>query len=231
MYEDRPEKDTPDWIQADLRAYGGESPDGQPIWRLVLADNCRIRCFGTMNHVSQKTDQMEEFAKPTDIVPDRIEEGEFWVPRYKNTHGWILQRWYPASAWGSKEQWEREKARDGRTRLLAAYPQRGDYMMMPGCRWNTIVEAGDIKAAIRCYNAQQRRNPVNWANHERAMLAFEEQQRQQEIEEYAAEIAAQHREALAGTLRTVSESAQAFRNVVAKHTAGGVNLGASEKWG
>lgn len=230
MYEDRPEKDTPEWIQAELREYGGLSPDGQPIWRLVLAQNCRIRCFGTLNHVSQDTAKMDEFARATDLVPDRIEEGAFWVPRYK-VQGWILQKWFPPSAWGLKEKWESEKARDGRTRLLAAYPQRGDYMMMPCGPWRSIAEAGDLKAAIRCYNVQQRRNPVSWANYEAGRLAMEESERQREVDAYAEEMAAQHREALAGALRTVSESAQQFRNVVAKHTAGSVNLGASEKWG
>lgn len=232
MYEDRPEKDTPDWLQEELREYGGLSPDGQPIWRFVLARNCRIRCFGTMNHMPDgfSAEDMPEDARATDVNPSRIEEGEFWVPRYK-VNGWILQRWFPASVWGSKEKWDQEKARDGRTRLLAAFPQRGDYMMMPCGPWDTIAAAGDLKAAIRCYNVQQRRNPANWQNHERAMLAFEVQESQKQIDDYAEEIAAQHREALAGTLRSVSESAQKFRNAVSKHTAGGVNLGASEKWG
>lgn len=230
MYEDRPEKDTPEWIQAELREYGGLSPDGQPIWRLVLARNCRIHCFGTMNHLSQDIEALPDDAKPTDVVPDRIEEGEFWVPRY-DLAGWILQRWYPAFVWGSREKWEGEKSRDGRTRLMASYPQHGDYMMMPCGPWKSIAEAGDLKAAIRCYNVQQRRNPANWDNHMKGMLAFEEQARQKKVDDYAEEIAAQHRLVLAGTLRTVSKSAQEFRNVVAKHTAGGVNLGASDKWG
>lgn len=230
MYEDRPEKDTPEWIREELREYGGLSPDGQPIWRLVLARNCRIHCFGTMNHISQNIDELPDDARPTDLVPDRIEQGEFWVPRY-DVEGWILQRWYPSFVWGSREKWEGERSSDGRTRLMASYPQRGDYMMMPCGPWKTIAEAGDLKAAIRCYNVQQRRNPANWDNHMRAMLAFEEQARQKKVDDYAAEIAAQHALVLAGTLRTVSQSAQEFRNVVSKHTAGGVNLGASEKWG
>lgn len=230
MYEDRPERDTPDWIQAELREYGGLSPDGQPIWRLVLAQNCRIHCFGTMNHVSQDTRNWADDARPTDLVPDRIEEGDFWIPRYR-IKGWILQRWFPASMWGSREKWEGEKSRDGRTRLLAGFPQRGDYMMMPCGPWRSIAEAGDLKAAIRCYNIQQRRNPVNWQNHLQAMTAFEEQERQQLADEYAAEMAAAHREGFAGVLRASTESAQALRNVVSKHLAGGVNLGASEKWG
>ena len=230
MYEDRPEKDTPDFILAELHEYGGSSPDGQPIWRLVRAENCRIRCFGTMNHVSQDTKNWPETNKPTDLVPDRIEEGEFWVPRYR-VKGWILQRWFPASMWGTKDRWESEKAKDGRRRLLAAWPQRGDYMMMPCGPWKSWQDAGDLRAAIRTYNIQQRRNPVNWQNHLMAMTAFEEQERQEAADLYAEEIAAMHREGFASTLRTVSESAQQFRNVLARHTAGGVNLGASEKWG
>lgn len=234
MYEDRPEKDTPEWLQVDLREYGGLSPDGQPIWRFVLARNCRIRCFGTMNHGTEykvpDTPNRDEWLDHLQAKTGRLEEGEFWVPRYK-VDGWILQRWFPACVWGSKEKWEQEKARDGRTRLLAAFPQRGDYMMMPCGPWKTIAEAGDLKGAIRCYNLQQRRNPVNWANHERAMLAFEQQENQKQIDDYAEEIAAQHREGIAGTLRSVSESAQRFRNALARETAGGVNLGASEKWG
>jgi hypothetical protein len=234
MYEDRPEKDTPEWLQTELREYGGLSPDGQAIWRFVLARNCRIRCFGTLNHGTDakvaENPNRDAWLEELNAVVGRVEEGSFWVPRYK-MEGWILQRWFPASAWGTKEQWEREKAGDGRTRLLAAFPQRGDYMMVPCGPWKTIAEAGDLKGAIRCWNKQQRMNPVNWQNHERAMLAFEVQENQRQVDDYAEEIAAQHREALAGTLRTVSESAQRFRSVVAKHTAGGVHLGASEKWG
>src|SRR5271157_2029615 len=192
MFEDRPEKDTPQWILDELRDYGGLSPDGQPIWRLVLAQNCRIHCFGTLNHISVDIEAMDDNARPTDVNPDRTEEGDFWIPQY-HVEGWILQRWFPASAWGRRENWEGEKAKDGRTRLLAAYPARGDYMMMPCGPWKTIAEVGDLKAAIRCYNVQQRRNPVNWQNYMTAQLAFEEQRKQQRADAYAEEISAQHR--------------------------------------
>lgn len=230
MYEDRPEKDTPEWIQVELREYGGLSPEGQPIWRMVHTRNCRIHCFGTLNHIERDIESLPDNARPTDVAPQRIEAGEFWIPRY-SVEGWILQRWFPPSVWGTREKWEGEKAKDDRTPLLAAYPRRGDYMMMPCGPWPSILAAGDLKAAIRCYNEQQRRNPVNWENHMQAMLAFEQQARQKKVDDYADEMAARHRLVLAGTLRTVSETAQKFRNVVSKHTAGGVNLGASEKWG
>ena len=80
MYEDRPEKDTPDWIQADLREYGGVAQtarlSGAWCWLKIAA----IRCFGTMNHIAQDTSNWAPDKKATDLVPDRIEEGEFWIP-------------------------------------------------------------------------------------------------------------------------------------------------------
>lgn len=233
MYEDRPEKDTPRWLIDELREYGGTNPHGDAIWRMVLAENCRIHCFGWLNHMPEglKIHELPENAKPTDVEPTRIEDGDFWLPRYPNVKGWILQRWYPPSAWGTREQWEGERARDGKRRLLAAYPQRGDYMMMPCGPWRSIAEAGDLKEAIRCYNAQQLLNPANWQNYMQNVLAWDAQRRQQEVDAYAEEIAAANREVVAGTIRSVSESAQKFRNAVAKSTAGGVHLGASEKWG
>lgn len=240
-YEDRPEKDTPQHILDELREYGGENPHGEPIWRLVLAENCRIHCFGWQNHMTEGLNLEELPDSPrkgegmdaalTLTAPTRIEDGDFWVPRYREVKGWILQRWFPPSAWGSRTAWESNKARDGKRRLLAAYPQRGDYMMMPCGPWASIPEAGDLRGAIRCYNAQQRRNPANFANYHQAQLAWERQERQAKADAYAVEIAAQHREVIGGTVRTVSTSAQKFRNQVSKHTAGGVNLGAAEKWG
>lgn len=242
MYEDRPEKDTPQWILDELREYGGLSPDEQPIWRLVLAQNCRIHCFGARNHIEKgkrqaaeqddvRLNEKGEFAiRETRLIePDRIEEGEHWIPRFKS-EGWILQRWFPSHVWGTRSQWESHKAQDGRVRLLAAYPQRGDYMMMAG-PWPSITMAGDLKSAIRCYNVQQRNNPVNWNNHIQAMAKFEEMERQALADNYAEELAAQHRLGLGDVLRSVSSAAQEFRNIVSKHTAQGVNLGASEKWG
>jgi hypothetical protein len=231
VYEDRPEKDTPQHIQDELREYGGLSPDGQPIWRLVLAQNCRIHCFGRQNHIAVgRIEAITDDTRPTDIVPDRIEEGEFWIPRFK-VKGWILQRWFPAFVWGSRQAWESERAQDGRTRLLAAYPQAGDYMVMPCGPWKTIAEAGDLRGAIRCYNAQQRANPANWENYMLAMTALEAEERKLAADEFAEELEAQHRLGFSGVLRTVSNAAQEVRNVISRATAGGMQLGSDTKWG
>ena len=154
MYEDRPAKDTPDLLNRDLAEYGGLSPDGQPIWRMVLAQNCRIHCFGQRNEIERgRRAAMEQdeavrtaaglAVKETRLIePDRIIDGEHWILRHA-FKGWILQRWFPASTWGTRDNWESQKAKDGRKRLLAAYPNRGAYMMMAG-PWPTIAQAGDL---------------------------------------------------------------------------------------
>jgi hypothetical protein len=232
VYEDHPERDTPEEINQMLADYGGLSPHGDPIWRLVLARNCRLRCFGQLNFLPDGLDieDLPEGSKPTDVTPVRIEVGEHWVPRYQQD-GWILERWFPASAWGPREKWEAEKDKDGRTRLLAAYPERGGYMAMPAGPWRTITEAGDLCAAIRCYNMQQRRNPVRWDLYMETQAAREGVERQKRADEYAEEIAALHRASYGPAMRTASKAAQEMRSAVAEQAAGGVNLGASEKWG
>lgn len=238
MYEDRPEKDTPQYILDELAEYGGLNPFGKPIWRVVLAQNCKIHCFGPRNETSKQ--RLEEMAKTDDphaaatFEPDRVLDGEHWLPRYRYD-GWILERWFPASTWGTRQQWESEKTRDGRTRLLAAYPAQGGYMKMAPnfaeCpAWPSLAMAGDLKAAIRCYNVMRRNNPVNWPNELERMAKMEELERQNRADAYAEELSALYRESMDGILHSASLAAQAFRNVVAKHAAHGVNLGASEKW-
>jgi hypothetical protein len=240
-YEDRPEKDTPQWIQDELRAYGGESPGGDPIWKLVLAENCRTRFFGTMNHVSQGAiDSISGEATPLadgkfaadsggKVVPDRIEHGEHWVPRF-GVKGWILLHWYPASAWGSRAEWEGQKDKDGRTRLLAAFPQRGDYMVMSCGPWRTLNEVPDVKALIRHYNFQQIANPVNWENDTKAMIAMEKAEREAQAEQLAQELEAQYRIGVTSVLTSVSSAAQRVRNAVSQ-SVGGVQLDAAARWG
>lgn len=230
MYEDRPEKDTPQYIQDELRDYGGVSPNGKSIWQLVLAQNCRTRCFGAMNHIQPGVIKaMDDSTRPTEIIPERISDGEHWIPRF-DFKGWILRRWYPASTWGNRLQWEGEKAKDGRTRLMAAFPSSGDYMVMPCGPWSNLAQVPDLRTAIRSYNFQQRLNPVNWGNYILSMTAMEAHERQSAADDYAGELEAQYRMGFSGMFRSVSGAAQRVRNEVAE-SVGSVNLGASNRWG
>lgn len=228
MYDDRPERNTPERIKAQLREYGGLTPHGWPVWRFVLAQNCRVRCFGQRNHIAPGI-KLSESIYPGELLVERVEEGAFWVPRYR-TKGWILQRWFPPHVWGTKEAWEAYRAQDGTTKLLAAYPAYGDYRMLCG-PWRSIDEAGDLPTAIRTYNLQQKRMPRNVEAFLRAEAVIEQHERQEEVDAYAETLEDAQRLQVAEVLRTVSRSADQFRAVVADAANQGTHLGASEKWG
>ena len=228
MYDNRPERDTPERIKEMLVDYGGRTPFGWPVWRFVLAQNCRIKCFGQKNHIVQGV-KLSEVKHAEELLVERIEEGAFWIPRYRSK-GWILERWFSPSIWGTREAWESKRANDGTTRLFAAYPAHGDYRMLCG-PWKSIEEAGDLPTAIRTYNLQQRRMPTNVDAFMRAEAVIEAHERELEIEAYAETLEDAQRLQVSDVLRTVSKSADQFRSVVANAANKGTQLGASEKWG
>lgn len=213
MYEDRPEKDTPFGIRVMLREYGGLTPDGGPLWRLILACNKRVRVAGVMRTIPRGC--MEDH--PT---PERIEEGVFWVRRYQHFDGWILERWFPAGTWGTEADWKSHKGgADGRTQMLADWPRHGDYFMLAG-PWRSIEAAGDLKAAIREYNRGEQKKPRDWAAYLRGELTLEMQERQQLAEEYERKTTSAARMQVNPLLGSLSKSAQRLRNKVAVEIGG-----------
>lgn len=62
---------------------------------------------------------------PSERQPERVEVGLIEVPRYQ-VAGWILERYMPALAWGTRQEWEAKTLPDG-TPLLGPYPERGEY--------------------------------------------------------------------------------------------------------
>ena len=214
MYEDRPEKDTPPRIRAMLRLYGGSTPDGGPLWRLILAQNKRVRAAGVMRTMPKTF--VGDVPKP-----DKVEEGVFWLPRYKFS-GWILERWFPASTWGSEMVYEQQRSgADNRTRMLAQFPRHGDYFMIPGAGpWPTIEAAGDIKAAIREYIRAEREKPNDWNAYLRGELALEMVERERLAAEYEERMAAVSRGQVSPVLGSISRAAQSVRNKIAIEIGG-----------
>jgi hypothetical protein len=226
-YEDRPEKDTPAGVRKMLFEYGGRTPDGGPAWRLVLAQNCRIQCFGTMTHAPQAKDQTELDMRET--KPDRIEEGAFWVRRYK-CKGWILQKWFPASTWGTREEWESRKAADGVTRLHGKYPENGDYYMMAG-PWRSIEHVGNLIVEIQKVNRSQQKHPSNWDRVFREYLRQDREERESRIHEYETTLEIYRKTQILPVLKSTSSSAQRVRNEIQSGMGSGAHMGASEMWG
>lgn len=206
-YENRPEKDTPPRVRAMLLSYGGRTPDGRPLWRLVKSGNRRVRIAGVMT-------TMPPGVVPEDAAPLRTEEGVFWVRRYGDA-GWMLERWFPAATWGTEADWEAQRSGpDHRTRMRAAWPRNGDYFLMGG-PWPAMPAAEALKEAIRAQIREEQTRPVDWGNYMRAELQQEMLEQERMAEEYEEQIVTVGRQAVGPLLGSVSQAAQRFRNGLA----------------
>lgn len=226
-HEDRPEKDTPQHIRNMLIEYGGRVPDGRPLWRLVLAQNCRLQCFGVMRHAPKVKDSSELDLRL--VEPERVREGEFWVPRYKSK-GWILQRWFPPQTWGTKEFWEREKSEDGITRLRGKFPEHGDYFLMAG-PWDSIEQAGDLRKPIQMLMREWNNQPTNYERYFRELLRQDHEEQQNAIERYETTLEIYRKTEVLPILKGTSQAAQRVRNQLQQSMGSTAHLGACETWG
>lgn len=209
-------RDTPRAVEREITRYGGLNPHGQPMWRVVLAQNVREQSFGTMRHMPR----VSADADITDIEPERFESGEFWQPRYLNP-GWILERWFPPAAWGSQEEWEQATSEDGVTRLKGEWPRHGEYFMVseealaeppPIDHWKREI------ARLLREEAQAERDP---ATHLSQLLYLMRTGEQQRNEAYLGEVNYIHRGVVDPMLATVSRTAQRMR----EQLAGEIGLG------
>ena len=133
-----PLKDTPADITETLTRWGGKNEYGNPNWRIILAQNHLVQRAGMWTEFADDTEQTQFRTvgnqvryQHREIAPDRIIIGTRWVPLYQ-VEGWILERWFPASSYGSKEQWESALSQDGVTPMMGPFPERGGYFMPSG---------------------------------------------------------------------------------------------------
>ena len=211
-YEDRPEKDTPPRVRMMLAGYGGRTPDGRPLWRLVKAANRRVRISGVMT-------TMPQGIVAEDATPLRIEEGDFWERRYIDA-GWVLERWFPPETWGTESEWREQKSGpDNRTQMRAAWPRNGDYFLMGG-PWPSMPAEEDMKAAIRAQVRAQQERPVDWANYLRAALDSEMLERERQAQAYEEHAAMIGRQTALPLMGSVSQAAQRIRNRLAVEIGG-----------
>ena len=150
-----PLRDTPREVTAKLLAWGGKNDCGEVNWRIVLAENVLVQRAGMWTEFAEDTEQVHFETVGNDvryqtrqIAPDAIRIGMFWVPKYPCT-GWILERWFPPSAYGSRQQWESALSQDNVTPMMGPYPERGGYFMLSGGGlWPQIPLLEDIHQAI-----------------------------------------------------------------------------------
>ena len=154
-----PLRDTPREVTERLTAWGGKNEYGDPYWRVILAENHIVQRAGMWTEFEPGVDQFEfDHLRSEEgsviqhrgrqIAPDAIRVGVFEVPLYPCT-GWILERWFPPSAIGTREQWESALSQDGVTPMMGPYPEKGHYFMLSGGGpWERIPPLEQLRQAV-----------------------------------------------------------------------------------
>src|ERR1700732_1213793 len=131
-------RDTPNAVTEALLRWAGKNQYGDPNWRIILAENHLVQRAGMWTEFADDTEQVRFESVGTDarsqsrqIAPDAIRIGMFWVPLYPCT-GWVLERYFPASAYGSRQLWESALSHDDVTPMMGPFPERGGYFMLSG---------------------------------------------------------------------------------------------------
>jgi hypothetical protein len=216
-----PTRDTPRALLAELIRYGGLNPSGEPVFRVVLAQNVREQTFGTMRHMPV-IDVDSEVADPT---PESFSAGEMWVQRY-NQDGWILERWFPAHAWGSEFEWEHEVSQDGVTRLKGAFPRHGDYFMVNDQYLSEPQSAEFWKEQIQKCLRDQEAMPGDPATILGRNLYMHKAKQEQREEAYRDEVNRIHRSVVDPMLATIGRTAQLVRDQIRSEQGYGFHLAA-----
>lgn len=235
------ERHTPAAVRRLLREFGGVTPTGKPMWRLVRAGDCRILCQGRIHHFPRGVEQGfgardghgDLLDRGGSTRPDRIQGGVFWMPRYRDIAGewWILQKWFPPHVWGSAVDWNAARTTEETDTALFAqeFPHAGDYFMLAG-PWPTVDAAGDLRAPIRMYLRALSENPRDLEAHVQGEIAVEAAERRERLEalERTAMLA---QSALMETWKSTSGDAQRVREQLAAGAGLKGHFGASEAWG
>ena len=202
-------RDTPRQLTAELTRYGGLNPFGQPVFRVVLAQNVRKQTFGTMRHMPVL--QADAVDDVPEVEPEAFSSGELWVPRYDG-QGWILERWFPAHAWGSQSEWEHETAQDGVTRMMGEYPRHGDYYIVSEEFHAEQCSAEFWKAEIQKCLRVEEAMPGDPATVLSLNLYLHRWRQEMKEEAYREEVNRLHRTVTDPLLATISKTAQLVRD-------------------
>lgn len=226
MYGDEAEKKTPRAIRKMLEEYGGKTPTGLPLWRLVQAGDCTILCQGRIHHFPRGVEL------DVNVRPDRIGGGVLLLPRYRDIAptDWILQRWFHPRVWGTAVEWKFHRTEDPDTPLFVqTFPANGDYFMLAG-PWHSIEEVGDLRQAIHIYLKREQAKRRDTESFVRERMAEEAGRRAQDLAKLEVEIM-RAEAALEPVLKSVSPDAQKVRDKIAAQAGLTGHLGASEAWG
>ena len=209
-----PETDAPQALQKAIAIHGGKVPgQDRPMWRLVLAQNCLITTNGVLHDlgtgeasiVAIGPDGKKYYQKPA----DNITVGRVQLPKYP-CEGWVLEKWFPASTWGTPEEWRSHRSEDGST-IMGDFPNRGDYWMLAG-PFERIPELTDLCNAIDMHRHAMDHQPASYANVLKQTIFDEETAREARRQKLEDDLAYMRKDELVPVLKSTSLAAQRFRN-------------------
>ena len=156
----------PSSTQRFLTTYGGKNPFGKPQWRLLVGSDRLVKESGVYRDWAEGLSTAEKGGlnfqpnphapgcnfsrhdnKPIRVVTEMRE-----VKKYPHAEGWILEKWFPASSYGTQAEWYSYKAIDGFTPMLGPYPECGDYEMVFG-PWSRVPTTDTLQGLIAKYSA------------------------------------------------------------------------------
>lgn len=235
--------DCPVFLRAHLARIGGLNIYNEPTFRIVRAERCVRRIslerpfFGDdqdptqaipmqqvadlINSGVSEVDAMEEGAaiSARNLKPLRTEIGETLFPKYP-FEGIVIERWQPASFYGTKSEWEAIHV--AKFPFLGAYPQYGDYDMIGSAesgkvkRWPSMAFCTEV---IRHYREIQKTQPENC--YQRFLirahaLMKQAEKKEKDLQRYYHEHLTDEWTGKCGLLNRVSLAAGRYRNEVAK---------------
>ena len=122
-----------------LERYGGKTPFGEPMWRIVLAQNVYWKLAGNFKIWDESLSlnerggiDMWHGGKQFENRPLRVECGMVERKKYPHLEGWILQKWYPASKYSKTMWFAPENCMADGTPKLGPFPEYGDYELVSG---------------------------------------------------------------------------------------------------
>lgn len=214
---------TPSTVTASLLSYGGKNPFGLPIWRIVQAQKHIVIRGGEWTDVDAN-DNPFLFDCNGDRValPPTVKSRQFGImqqPLYP-VRGWVLEQWFPAAMFGTREWWNSQVHESTKIPLLGPYPHEGEYWMLAG-PWKKMPPLQFLKDTIARYEwTMNKRADVD---PEIAMRDFVEEQRkaeERELDRYTEEREYAMRHIVQPMMRSTSLAASRYRQEVMRRCGG-----------
>lgn len=216
--------------QRFLKRYGGINPYGLPKWRIVLSSDRLIKEAGVWKDWAEGLTTKEKgglnftaLAGGPGVAYQRYQNKPLRVVtevretlKYPHVDGFILESWFPASTYGSREEWHSYKAEDGVTPMLGPYPESGDWELQFG-PWLRMPSIDTLQGHISQHTSDiNNRKGTPWA---RAVeyLQRAEYAKEREEKKFREEAEAQFNDVLT-PMKSSSLAASRWRNDLAKQT-------------